>query len=268
MARGRRADYKSNSTAAVPPDMCETKPDSESAPPPPPAPDAEAGAPAAGDGASEEAEPASGPTPSSNREDAAGVGEAPIPDASLDYWATLDDGAREQACGLIDEYYETLLEEFRVSANEFVTQYRDNSDLGRRWRFWLIVLTGGLALLNVLASSWPDGPYSEDIRRYMTFAAAVYAVLLALGTNIESFHNYADKKLSARESRELFLDAYREFGMLRLAYVYPFGTSPQGCFNLHALYKRLVAKDAELRRKLKQLTMTADRDRNPAGRRT
>lgn len=81
-------------------------------------------------------------------------------------------------------------------------------------------------------------------------------MLLALATNIESFHNYADKKLSARDSRELFLDAYREFDMLRLTYVYPFKTTPQACANLNALYRRLVVKDAELRRKLKQLTTT------------
>jgi hypothetical protein len=198
-------------------------------------------------------------------QDAAAAGEAPIPDASLEYWAGQDDATREQVCQQVDEYYETLLDEFRVSANQFVEQYKGDSKNGRRWRFWLIVLTGGLALLNVLASSWPDGPSSVQVRTYMTFAAAVYAVLLALATNIESFHNYADKKQSARESRELFLDAYREFEMLRLTYVYPFGYSPQGCFNLHALYRRLVAKDTELRRKLKQLTTTGDRASSAQG---
>lgn len=191
------------------------------------------------------------------------AGDLTIPDASLEYWAGQDDDARANACQQLDEYYETLLEEFRVGANVFVSQYNDNSDLGRRWRFWLILSTGGLALVNVLASSWPDGWNGGQVRGVMTFGAAVYAVLLALATNMESFHNYADKKLNARESRELFLDAYREFEMLRLTHVNPFGSTPQGCFNLHALYRRLVAKDVELRRKLKQLTVTGDR--TPAG---
>ena len=191
------------------------------------------------------------------------AGDLTIPDASLEYWLGLDEEVRSTACQQLDEYYETLLEEFRTGANVFVSQYNDNSDLGRRWRFWLILSTGGLALVNVLASSWPDAWDGGPVRGAMTFGAAIYAVLLALATNVESFHNYADKKLNARESRELFLDAYREFEMLRLTHVNPFGSTPQGCFNLHALYRRLVAKDVELRRKLKQLTVTGDRA--PAG---
>ncbi len=189
-------------------------------------------------------------------QDAAAAGEASIPDASLEYWISLNDESREEALGLIDDYYDTLLEEFVASANAFVDEYKGHAKLSRRWRFWLIVLTGGLALLNVLATSWPDSTPDRYIRADISFAAAVYAVLLALATNVESFHNYADKQLSARDSRELFLDAYREFDMLRLTYVYPFKTTPQACFNLNALYRRLVAKDAELRRKLKQLTTT------------
>lgn len=248
--------------------MPEHDPETPASAPPGPAPGSDvqpstgaAGPQPTGGAAAEDADEAAFPMHqgAAREQDVSAAGESPIPDASLEYWAGQDDTTREQVCQQVDEYYETLLDEFRVSANQFVEQYKGDSKNGRRWRFWLIVLTGGLALLNVLASSWPDGPSSAQVRTYMTFAAAVYAVLLALATNIESFHNYADRKLSARESRELFLDAYREFEMLRLTYVYPFGYSPQGCFNLHALYRRLVAKDAELRRKLKQLTTTSDR---------
>jgi hypothetical protein len=232
--------------------MPETDPDPQA----PPAPAADADAPAEGgtpaDGEAAAVKPGCPP-------EAVTAGDVPIPDATLEYWAGQDEVARASACEQLDEYYETLLDEFRTSANEFVSQYKDNSDLGRRWRFWLILSTGGLALVNVLASSWPDSLAGADVRGWMTFGAAIYAVLLALATNVESFHNYADKKLSARESRELFLDAYREFEMLRLTHVNPFGSTPQGCFNLHALYRRLVAKDTELRRKLKQLTLTGDR---------
>lgn len=225
------------------------------------APDEPAAVPAsdAGSGRSEPGDargPAAAVARSGRDQDAAAAGEASIPDASLEYWATLSDEAREEALGVIDDYYDTLLEEFVASANAFVVEYKGHAKLGRHWRFGLIVLTGGLALLNVLATSWPDDTPTRHIRADISFAAAVYAVLLALATNIESFHNYADKKLSARDSRELFLDAYREFDMLRLTYVYPFKTTPQACFNLNALYRRLVAKDAELRRKLKQLTTT------------
>jgi hypothetical protein len=194
--------------------------------------------------------------PATSSERFQGVGETTIPEATLEYWKELDDDSRKDWYTEQDAYYENLLEEFRASANHAVEDYRNSSTDGQRWRFWLIVLTGGLALINVLASSWPDDPHQSQIRVWLSFVAAIYAVLLALATNLESFRNYADKKQTARESRELFLDAYREFEMLRVALVTPFGYAAQGCFNLNLLYRRLVSKDAELRRKLKQLTTT------------
>jgi hypothetical protein len=223
----------------------------------PPSPAAAHGAPGEAHG---EARP--GPTPEDElqaAEAAAMARLASMPGASLEYWASLDDESREQCYDQLATYYGGLLEEFRVSANQSVAQYLGFSRLGQRWRLWLIVLTGLLALLNVLATSWPDALDGKDVRGYISFAAAIYAVLLALGTNLESYSNFADKKLGARDSRELYLDAYREFEMLRLTHVYPFGYSPQGCFNFHLLYRQLVEKDVELRRKLKQLSETNER---------
>jgi hypothetical protein len=218
--------------------------------------------------------PAGSPEPPGEREGGAGAGNAPpgqgqdfdaamgptMSEASLEYWASLDEDSRQHVYDQLASYYGGLLEEFRVSANLSVAEYKNFSRLGQSWRYRMIVLTGGLALLNVLATSWPDKFFDGTVvRPALSFAAAIYAVLLALVTNLESYRNYADKKLGARDSRELFLDAYREFEMLRLTHVYPFGYSPQGCYNFHALYRRLVTKDVELRRKLKQLSTTDER---------
>jgi hypothetical protein len=210
-----------------------------------------------------------GPTPDEEAQaaEAASMARlASMPGASIDYWTALDDDSRELCYNQLTLFYDDLLEEFRTSANQSVAQYLGYSRLGQRWRLSLIVLTGLLALLNVLATSWPDTLDGKDVRAYISFAAAIYAVLLALATNLESYSNYADKKLGARDSRELYLDAYREFEMLRLTHVYPFGYSAQGCFNFHALYRQLVEKDVELRRKLKQLSETSER--TPAGAKT
>lgn len=119
----------------------------------------------------------------------------------------------------------------------------------------LICLTGGLAILNVLATSWP-AEWRSVQRASFSFCAAIYAVVLALLTNIDSFYHFADQATRTRESRELYLDAYREFEGLRLTHVYPYGYSPQACFNFNALYQRLVLKDLELRRKIMHLSTT------------
>ena len=90
---------------------------------------------------------------------------------------------------------------------------------------------GGLAILNVIVAfrrPQPNDPLKEiSWNQGLSLAAAVYAGLLALLTNVESFLNYADKKASSRESRELFLDAYRNFKMLWLVRVFPSDIHPK-----------------------------------------
>lgn len=218
------------------------------------------------DDETEDGEPQQAPaaTPASSAP-AAGAA-APLPEVSLEYWASLDEDSRIHCYDQLRDFFDSQLEEFRISANQAVEEYRGFSRLAQDWRLVLVVLTSFLALLNVLASGWPeklgDGP---AVRAGLSFAAAIYAVLLALVTNLDSFLNYSEKKQTARESRELFLDAYREFEMLRLTYVYPFGYTPQGCVNFHELYRRLVAKDVELRRKHKQLSATGARGAETGG---
>lgn len=152
-------------------------------------------------------------------------------------------------------YFHNLLEDFRTNANDAVNSYSFYGSLSKNWRVSLICATGGLALLNVLATSWPD-TWTYASKTTFSFVAAIFAVMLALLTNIESFYNFTDKKTSTRESRELYLDAYREFEMLRLTYVYPYGYGPQACLNFNGIYRRLVVKDLELRRKIMIISTT------------
>jgi len=204
---------------------------------------------AGGLGSDKEGEPG-GPTKTS-----ASDVQGPLQDATLAYWADLNEAERIKCYEAIERYFHNLLEDFRTNANEAVRSYSLYGALSKFWRVLLISLTGGLALLNVLATSWP-ADWNSVTKGTFSFFAAIYAVILALLTNVESFYNFADKKTSTRESRELYLDAYREFEMLRLTYVYPHGYDAHACFNFNELYRRLVLKDLELRRKIMNLSTT------------
>jgi hypothetical protein len=209
-------------------------------------------------------EPDAGPKPDGEQKASASPKGPPSPEpeftlaeTTLEYWSSLDEVHRIAYYNSMDEYFHNLLEDFRANANEAVRGYARFGNLSKNWRLALIVLTGGLALLNVLATSWPPKwPYGDDARVAFSFVAAIYAVILALLSNVESFFNFYDKKTSTRESRELYLDAFREFEMLRLAHVYPYGYDAQACLNFSRLYRRLVIKDLELRRKIMQLSET------------
>lgn len=179
----------------------------------------------------------------------------PLREATLEYWQQLTEDERMGSHKVIDSYYHHLLEDFRNNANDAVQGYATYEKRNKQWRLALICLTGGLALINVAATSFPD-KWGSSVRAILSFCAAIYAVILALFTNIESYLHYNEKKTATRESREMYLDAYREFEMLRLRYVYPYGCDAHACYNFNALYQRLVAKDVELRRKIMQVSTT------------
>ena len=177
----------------------------------------------------------------------------PMEEVPLEFWSSLSLDERVAYWNTTDQYFHALLEDFRTYANDAVNEYTTLGGRYARWRIWLIIATGGLAVCNVLATS---GASAEGFHKVMSGVAAVYAVLLALLTNIESFLNLGDKRTSIREARELYLDAYREFETLRLTYVYPYGYTAIACRNFSDLYRRLVARDAELRRKIMQRATT------------
>jgi hypothetical protein len=90
----------------------------------------------------------------------------------------------------------------------------------------------------------------------LPMAAAVIAVILALLASLESFFNYAERAQAYRESRDLFLDAARDYDRLWDTYVRPFGGEPEACLNASELYRRIVISDRDLRGKFKELTKT------------
>ena len=181
-------------------------------------------------------------------------------EVGIEVWQTISENDRAEFYTTTQKFYHATLEEFRNGANDSVKNFKAFRHSHYKWRLSLICITGGLAALNVLvAYKWPQpaNPLTEvSVNQVLSLVAAVYASLLALLTAIESFLNYPDQKTTSRESRELYLDAYRTFEMLWLVRVYPFGYSPEGCLNAAGSYRQLVQKDIELRRKMIDLTET------------
>jgi hypothetical protein len=79
--------------------------------------------------------------------------ELPLQNASVEYWQSLDEQERIVCYDMIAIYFGNLLEDFRNSANEAVSSHSRFSSMGKSWRLRIICLTGGLAILNVLATS-------------------------------------------------------------------------------------------------------------------
>ena len=67
--------------------------------------------------------------------------------------------------------------------------------------------------------------------------AAIAAAVLALLANLENFSNALERAQAYRESRELFLDAAREFERSWRMAVDPFYPDPEACVNAAELYR-------------------------------
>jgi hypothetical protein len=162
----------------------------------------------------------------------------------------------------IDERYKALLNEIFSSANLSLAQYQKLSSSNIIWRRRLILGTGVVAIVNLLAAhKIPEKvPYFTDLNGLIPIVAAVFAATLAIMANLESFYHFSERAQAYRDSRDIFLDAGRDFVRLWDIYVLPFGDSPGAYTNAAELYRRLVAKDRELRRKFKELTETTGKD--------
>jgi hypothetical protein len=158
----------------------------------------------------------------------------------------------------VEAVYLSVLDEFFEESNSCVNVVQTSSRSHGRWRHLLIILTGGLAILNLLAAyKWSaDAGVSGFLAAHLSLFAAIYAGTLAVVTNLESYHNFLGRAQAHRESREIFLDSYREFEMLWHIRVRPHGYRPEACVNAASLYRALVQRDRELRGKLRELTET------------
>lgn len=195
----------------------------------------------------EQTAPPPGPPPSTDAQFADTLIQKILPAPSAQDWAGRSVEDRQEYLFRIQKLFDWILEELFDEGNRCVGIVKTSMSANQWWRFGLISLTGCLAILNLLAAyySKPSG---------LPLAAAIYAAGLAILTNLESFFNYPGKAQAYRDSRDLFVDAYRDFEMLWNTRVHPFGDRPEACVNAAEAYRLLVERDREIRGKVRELT--------------
>jgi|SRR5277367_2217485 len=168
-------------------------------------------------------------------------------------WLSLDSEQRGKLIAYVNLRYTSYLNDFYESANLCVDRYDEFTSRYRVWRYTLITGTGVVAIINLLAANKSLSTWSYNI---IPIIAAVAAAVLAVLANIETFHNSAENAHAYRESREMFLDAAREFDRVWSVSVISLGDSAEAYSNAVELYRRIVSADRELRSKFKELTKT------------
>jgi len=168
-------------------------------------------------------------------------------------WVSIEAEVRIEQLSLLDQRYHQLLDEIYASANLCVDRHQSLSQQHSLWRKIVIIGTGTVAIVNILAAYKTEG---HRLFEYGSLVAAILAGTLAILANMESFLNARERAQAYRESRELFLDVAREYDRRWDIYVRPLGDHPEACLNASELYRQVVAKDRELRAKFKELTKT------------
>jgi len=166
-------------------------------------------------------------------------------------WLESDSESRIKYLQDLNERYQGFLDEFYSCANQCVESYLQYSNRHTAWRRRIIIGTGLVAIVNLLAAY---KGFPTWVGEWMPLLAAVCAVSLGILANLESFYACSERANAYRESRDLFLDAARESNRLWDAYVRPLGESATACVNASELYRKIVSKDQELRVKIKELT--------------
>ncbi len=146
----------------------------------------------------------------------------------------------------IRENYWAITSEFGNSADACIDLVIEMKTQHRKWRMSMIVATGILAIINIISAytRWESA----------ALLAAAYAAGLAIFSNLEAFGNFYERAQSYRQSRELYLDAYREAELAWPVFTGPFGESAEACARATIAYRRLVERDRALRVKIKELT--------------
>jgi hypothetical protein len=104
--------------------------------------------------------------------------------------------------------------DYLEQANLATQRYKEFSTSHNRWRFWTIMGTGGLAVINVCAAFqffdvivWGQ----TKLPTLLNAIAALFAGGLTVAGNVENFFNKGEKAAGFRESRDLLLSRYREY---------------------------------------------------------
>ena len=179
-----------------------------------------------------------------------------LTEADETYWNSRPPEERVEYLKQLDAIYKALLNEFLTSANLCVRMHRKLARRHRFWRIGLITITGGLAILNLLAALSPSPDPLWWSKNILIISAAIYAAILTLFSNLENFNNFLERSQAFRESREIYLTAYREFERRWHVYVRPFGDGAEACVNATVLYREVVERDESLRSKFKEITET------------
>lgn len=174
-------------------------------------------------------------------------------------WCGHDSSERTDFLEEVSKSYMSRIEEFYASADLSVDWFRRLSNSHTRWRRMVIAGTGVVAISAVMAAIVVSRGQSLAFAYsfWSAVGAAVLAALLAVLANLENFSNSAERAQGYRESRELFVDAAREFQLMWQTHVDPFYPEAQACLNAAELQRRINIKDSELRSKLKDMTKNA-----------
>ncbi len=189
-------------------------------------------------------------------------GGSPLIEQGIEDWEACTPEFQKKYIEHIETFYQAIAKEFLEHADICVEKFASLNRSYGKSRIRLIWLTGVLAGLNVIiafvSSSKESGELSSEIFKfvavYLPVVAALWAAVLAVLSNVDSFHKYLERAQAFKEARELFLDTYREFEMLWQTNVYAFCVGPAACVNASRLYKRIVARDKEIRGYVKELT--------------
>jgi hypothetical protein len=170
-------------------------------------------------------------------------------------WADLPPEQRREYLERTLDDYESLIREIVDSSNRCVVKCEQFMRANSLWRWIVIVSTGTIALVNILAghlnSQVPPSKWATDV----SVGASIFAVMVTIVATLEGFTNAAERAQGYRESREMFVDVRRDFAAAWEDYVSPLRDSPEACANAAELHRRLIAADQELRARFKNLTM-------------
>ena len=161
----------------------------------------------------------------------------------------------------IEKRYVAKIKEFRDLANSSVDNYHDNRESHIRWRKRIVILTGALAIVNLMIAftaglgelDWFPG-VDFIVKQGIPLGAAVFAAVIAILSNLENLYKFPDRAQGFRDAREILLDAAVNLETDWFTAVKPFGDTPEAVQRAILLLKRAAKRDSEVRAKVKELT--------------
>jgi len=189
-------------------------------------------------------------------------GQSKLLETSHEYWndPSVTEEDRKIYIDGLKLCYQNLLNEFLDSSDACVDQMYNLENINKQWRWAVILGTGLVAIINILAANLVTSTKLEDAADIFSVTAAVAAAILAILANLENFIGAQRRAQGFRQARERFLDASREYEQLWNTYVNPFYPRAEACMNSIILIRMLVEKDRELRDRLVELTKSKSQE--------